>query len=338
MTEAAGRSPDLPTLESVAARAGVSRATASRVVNGSSAVSTRVRRAVEAAVAELGYLPNRAARSLATRRAGSVALIVSEPAELVLADPFLSSMIWAVGRALAGSDIEMVLKMVGSAAERAGLDRFLDGGPVDGVILVSFHDDHPPVRSVAQARFPAVVLGRPLRGASPDMAYVDADNAEGAARAVRHLAAGGRRRIATIAGPQEMAAGVDRLDGFRRELQGPPLVAFGDFTLHQGQAAMTELLDRAPDLDAVFAASDLMALGAIRALRASGRAIPDDVAVIGFDDAPPARLADPSLTTVRQPLKAMAQALVDSLLTQIGGGVAGSPVTLSPELVIRDSA
>ncbi|MEY9862687.1 DNA-binding LacI/PurR family transcriptional regulator [Catenulispora sp. GAS73] len=336
MSQAAGRGPDAPTLESVAARAGVSRATVSRVVNGSSVVSLGVRRAVEAAIAELGYRPNRAARSLATRRAGSVALIVSEPEELVLADPFLSSMIWAVGRALAGSDFEMVLKMVGNDAERAGLDRFLDGGTVDGVILVSFHDDHPPVRSVAQARFPAVVLGRSL--AARDMAYVDADNAGGAARAVRHLAAGGRRRIATIAGPQKMAAGFDRLDGVRRELQGPPLVAFGDFTLQRGQAAMDELLGRAPDLDAVFAASDLMALGAIRALHASGRAVPDDVAVIGFDDAPPARLADPSLTTMRQPLKDMARALVDGLLTQIGGGVAGSPVMLSPELVIRDSA
>ena len=336
MSEAAGRGPDVPTLESVAARAGVSRATVSRVVNGSSVVSPRVRRAVEAAIAELGYRPNRAARSLATRRAGSVALIVSEPEELVLADPFLSSMIWAVGQALAGSDIEMVLKMVGNDAQRAGLDRFLDGGTIDGAILVSFHDDHPPVRSVAQARLPAVVLGRPL--ASPDLAYVDADNADGAARAVRHLANGGRRRIATIAGPQKMAAGFDRLDGFRRELEGPLLAAFGDFTLQQGQTAMDELLDRAPDLDAVFAASDLMALGAIRALHASGRAIPDDVAVIGFDDAPPAKLADPSLTTIRQPLDAMAHALVDSLLTQIGGGVAGSPVMLSPELVVRDSA
>lgn len=325
-----------PTLESVAARAGVSRATVSRVVNGSAVVSPQVRHAVEAAIAELGYRPNHAARSLATRQTGSVALIVSEPEELVLADPFLSLMIWAVGQALAEADTEMVLKMVGSDAERAGLDRFVDGGHVDGAILVSFHDHHPPVRSVVRSRFPIVALGRPL--ASPDIAYVDADNAGGAARAVRHLVHGGRRRIATIAGPQETAAGIDRLDGFRREVPGEPLVAFGDFTLHQGEMAMAALLERAPDLDAVFAASDLMALGAMRALHASGRAIPDDVAVIGFDDAPPAKLADPALTTMRQPVDAMAQALVDSLLTQIGGGAIGSPVVLSPELVLRDSA
>ncbi|NUP48274.1 MAG: LacI family DNA-binding transcriptional regulator [Catenulispora sp.] len=336
MSQASGGGPGMPTLESVAAEAGVSRATVSRVVNGSQRVGPRAREAVEAAIAKLGYLPNRAARSLATRHSGSVALIISEPQELVLADPFLTAMIWAVGQALAEAGIEMVLKMAGSGAERARLDGFLRGGHVDGVILVSFHDDHPPLRFGTGAGSAVVLLGRPL--ALPDAAYVDADNAGGAAQAVRYLAAGGRRRIATIAGPQNMAAGLDRLDGYRREVEGPELVAFGDFTVDQGHAAMTALLEREPGLDAVFAANDLMALGAIRALRASGRRIPEDVAVIGFDDAPLALMAEPPLTTMRQPVEAMARALVDSVLTQIDGGVIGSPVVLAPELVVRESA
>lgn len=338
MSEATNRGRGMPTLEMIAAEARVSRATASRVVNGSTRVSPDARRAVEAAVAKLGYLPNRAARSLVTRLTGSVALVLSEPEELVLSDPFLTAVVRAVGHALANANTEMVLKIVGTDDERARLGRYLLGGDVDGVILASFHDDHPPIRSLTQTGFPAVLLGRPLGRGPSDTAYVDTDNVDGARQAVRHLRAGGRRRIATVTGPLDMAAGLDRLDGYRQELQGPGIVAFGDFTMRGGETATAALLDQAPDLDAVFAANDLMALGAIRVLRGAGRRIPDDVAVVGFDDDDLALLAEPPLTTIRQPVQAMARALVDSVLTQIGGGTVGPPVVLPPELVVRESA
>jgi DNA-binding LacI/PurR family transcriptional regulator len=334
-----------PTLEEVAALAGVSRATVSRVVNGSPRVSPAARDKVERAVAELGYVPNRAARSLVTKRADSVALVVSESETRFFSDPWFAVVARSVAVALSDTDMQLVLVVAQSdeqAAQRARLERFLLAGRVDGVVLVSLHGRDPLPRQLVAAGVPTVLVGRPVDDI--EVAYVDADNAGGATAAVRHLLERGRTRIATVAGPQDMSAGRDRLAGYQSALRAaglpvrPSLVAAADFSEEGGAEAMRALLAREPDLDAVFAASDLMATGALRALRAAGRLVPDDVAVVGFDDLPASQHTDPPLTTVRQALEDMGREAIRLLLATIAAQSPDPVVVLPTELVVRASS
>jgi DNA-binding LacI/PurR family transcriptional regulator len=330
-----------PTLDTVAAEAGVSRATVSRVINGSPRVSPEVKTAVETAITRLGYVPNRAARSLAMRRTDSIALVMREPDATVLADPYLGNIIIATSQALVGTGVQLVLVNAQNDAEHSRLADYVRSGHVDGVLLASMHDDDPLPRLLLEAGIPTVVGGRPQRHL-PGLSYVDVDNVGGAQMATEHLLGSGRRRIATIAGPQDMTAGADRLGGYRRALadagRKADRVAYGDFTRESGEQAMAALLSRHPDLDGVFVANDLMAVGALRALRAAGRTVPDDVAVVGYDDIEMARHTEPPLTTIHQPIIDQARTMTELLLTQIGGDPVGDPVVLPTELVERGSA
>jgi DNA-binding LacI/PurR family transcriptional regulator len=340
-----------PTLEQVAALAGVSRATVSRVVNGSPRVSPAVRAQVERAVAKLGYVPNRAARSLVTRRGDSVALVVSEPHARFFSEPFFAGMVRGVSAALAETAVQLLLLIAQDLPDRGRLERYVVGGHVDGVLLASLHADDPLPATLERAGVPAVLVGRPAgRGGpgrgGPGASYVDADNRGGARMAVDHLAALGRRRIAIITGGLDMGVGVDRLDGYRDGLAaagldggGGELEEAGDFTEEGGAAAMTRLLARpGRPVDAVFAASDLMAAGALRALRAAGRRVPDDVAVVGFEDSAVARYAQPPLTTVRQPIEEMGRQATRLLLAKVAGQAGGMHLVLDVELIVRASA
>ncbi|MCT2585312.1 LacI family DNA-binding transcriptional regulator [Actinophytocola sp. S1-96] len=330
-----------PTLDTVAAEAGVSRATVSRVINGSPRVSPEVKDAVESAIGRLGYVPNRAARSLAMRRTDSIALVMREPDATVLADPYLGNIIIATSQALVGTGVQLVLVNARNDAEHSRLADYVRSGHVDGVLLASMHDDDPLPRLLLDAGIPTVVGGRPQRH-MPGLSYVDVDNVGGAQLAAEHLLARGRRRIATIAGPQDMTAGADRLTGYQRAVAAAgrkaDRVAHGDFTRESGEQAMATLLSRHPDLDGVFVANDLMAMGALRALRAAGRAVPADVAVVGYDDIEMARHTEPPLTTIHQPVIDQARTMTELLLTQIGGDPVGEPVVLPTELVERGSA
>lgn len=330
------------TLDEVAALAGVSRATVSRVLNDSPSVSRKSRGRVERAIAELGYVPNRAARSLRTRRTELIALVFYEPEARVTSDPVLGGMIRGIGSALASTEFQPVLLMISNQAQHQRVERYLLGGHVDGALLVSMHGDDPLTHKLVQAGIPAVLSGRPM-GPTP-ISYVGADNRGGAREAVAYLLEQGRQRIATIAGPQEMCAGVDRLDGYHDALRSAgrtvegSLVELGDFTDEGGEQAMRRLLARDTGLDAVFAANDLMAVGALRALKASGRRIPDDVALVGFDDSVAARHCDPQLTTIRQPIEEQGRQMVQLLLAKIAGDVSGMGVILETGLVVRQSA
>ncbi|WP_233359036.1 LacI family DNA-binding transcriptional regulator [Thermomonospora amylolytica] len=328
-----------PTLEAVAARAGVSRATVSRVVNGSDTVKPEIRAAVLRAVEELGYVPNSAARSLVTQRTDSIGLVVSEPPSRVFSDdPFFSIVVRAVSQELENADKQVVLMLASSAAGHARVERYVAGGHVDGVILLSLHGSDPLPAALLRTGVPVVSHGRPVSTVRPP--YCDCDNVGGARAAVQHLVEKGRRRIATIAGPPDMTAGLDRLAGYREVVSGSDrrsLVAMGDFTRESGAAAMRQLLEDDPDLDAVFAASDLMAIGAMHTLRKAGRRVPDDVAVVGFDDIEAARYTDPPLTTIRHPIAEVAQAIVRMLLS-LEPGQRPEPVILPTELIVRDSA
>ncbi len=334
---------DAPTLEAVARRAGVSRATVSRAINGGVRVSPRARQAIERAIAELGYIPNRAARSLVTRRTDSVALVVPETGRKLVGDPFLTGALQGVTKGLAGTEFQLVLVIAQEAGDTARLLRYLRAGHVDGALVMSHHlEDHLPTE-LSKIGMRCVFLGRPLEPGDVQVPYVDVDNVGGARSATEHLIARGAKRIGTIAGPADMPAGVDRLQGWREALQAAGLphdaVATGDFTAESGASAMRTLLQRWPDLDAVFVASDLMATGAMNVLRESDRAIPDDVAVLGFDDSMLAPATVPPLTTVHQPVEQLGQRMAELLLAQLRGeAVAPGGEILPTELVIRASA
>ncbi|GAB1643342.1 LacI family DNA-binding transcriptional regulator [Krasilnikovia sp. MM14-A1259] len=332
-----------PTLEAVARRAGVSRATVSRVVNGSTTVAASIRDAVNQAVAELGYVPNQAARSLVTQRTESIALILPETASRVFSDDmFFPAVIRGVSTELEAADKQLVLMMAGSAASHDRVERYAMAGHVDGVMFASMHGADPLPGTLARLGIPVVCSGRPMSPTVNEVPYVDVDHFGGVAAAVRHLIGTGHRRIATIAGPQDMIAGVDRLAGYRAVLNEaglPEHVTTGDFTRESGVQAMHRLLTEDPELDAVFVASDLMAHGALQALREFGRRVPSDVAVIGFDDFEISRYSDPPLTTVRQPIVDMGRTMAKLMLALVDDRteVAGS-VVLPTELVVRDSA
>ncbi|MFE0099894.1 LacI family DNA-binding transcriptional regulator [Streptomyces sp. NPDC059009] len=345
-----------PTLEAVAVRAGVSRATVSRVVNGDEGVRDSLAEKVRAAVKELGYVPNRAARSLVTRRHDAVAVVIAEPETRVFADPFFALQLRGISKELTARDVQLVLLLTEGRADHERVGRYLAGGHVDGALVFSLHLDDPLPAIIEAAGVPTVFGGRPgwttETGAAPGAtgaagpSYVDVDNRGGAREAVRHLVALGRTRVAHITGALDQTSAADRLDGYRDVVgdAAPALVAHGDFTPAGGERAMRELLARAPELDAVFAANDLSAAGALRVLREHGRRVPQDVAVVGFDDMlPVAEQTDPPLTTVRQDIEEMGRLMAAQLLrrgrgtgTEEGAGPAG--VVLPTALVRRASA
>lgn len=331
-----------PTIEDVAAEAGVSRGTVSRVLNGGVNVSPAALAAVNKAIKQTGYVVNHHARSLVTQRSRSVAFILSEPQEKFFEDPNFPILLRGCTQALAEHDMPLLLSIAGTQEDRERVVRFIAAGHIDGALLVSTHAGNPVVDRLSGLGVPAVACGLPI-GHENDLAYVAVNEAEGARQATAHLARIGRRRIATVTGPMDTPGGRDRLEGYRDALrtaglaEDGALVAHGDYTQASGEAAMSELLEAVPDLDAVFVASDLMAVGAIDALNRAGRRVPDDVAVVGFDDSPAALSARPQLTTVRQPFRRISQEMVRLLLARLDGQEPAA-VILPTELVIRASA
>ncbi|MFF1895160.1 LacI family DNA-binding transcriptional regulator [Streptomyces sp. NPDC058206] len=334
-----------PTLEAVAARAGVSRATASRVVNGGAGVRQPLVDQVRKAVEELGYIPNHAARTLVTRRNGAVAVIIDEPEFRIFSDPFFSRQIRGISRELNVHDAQLVLLLVEGSGDFDRVTRYLAGGHVDGVLAFSLHTDDELPAVIRRFRVPTVYGGRPgTPGDASEHAvpYVDCDNRGGAHEAVRHLVSLGRRRIGHIAGPRDQTSALDRIDGYRDVLPDadPSLVVEGDFTVEGGARAMAELLERHPGLDAVFASNDLMASGALRVLGEHGRRVPEDVALVGFDDMEQvAEATDPPLTTVRQDVEGMGRLMVQLLMQRLNGeGEQPDSVITPTQLVRRASA
>lgn len=311
--------PSAPTLEAVAREANVSRATVSRVVNGSPKVSPEVVTAVNAAIAKLNYVPNRAARSLASRTSGAIALVVPEDITRFFGDPYFAAIVQGITRRLDESEYLLNL-LVASSDPTHKTMRYLRSGVIDGALVVSHHEGDD-LQRVADETLPIVFGGRPSRPG--DHIFVDVDNVEGGFIGTQHLTSIGRRRIGTIAGPLDMPAGVDRLEGFRRALDeaGMPTDAVenADFTVAGAVSATRRLLDRVPDLDAIFVASDLMATGTLAVLRERGRSVPGQVAVVGFDDSPAATASAIPLTTVHQPSEQMGFEMADLLLRRLDG-------------------
>jgi DNA-binding LacI/PurR family transcriptional regulator len=337
-TEAPASAPaGTPTLETVAALAGVSRSTVSRVINDSPKVTPEALTAVNAAIEKLGYVPNRAARMLASRRTHSIALVIPENTAKFFADPYFASVIQGAAMHLSSTEYTLTL-LIASETDSEKTRRYLQGGNVDGALVLSHHSDDRSYIALSR-QLPVVFAGRVATtdgGVAP--VYVDVDNVAAARSVVELLIASGRRHIATIAGPTNMTAGLDRLAGWKSVMTdaGLPtdLVEHGDFTPASGAAAMERLLARGEPIDGLFAASAQMADGALSVLRQRGLVVPRDLGVVTFDDDYFAERATPPLTTVNQDEGVVGRAIAEVLIRSIEGEDVPR-ITIMPTRVIN---
>jgi LacI family transcriptional regulator len=327
-------------LEQIAKLSGVSRSTASRVINNDPNVSRDTRENVLRVVRLMNYVPNAAARGLARGRTQVIGLVIPAGVASLFSDPHFAIFIQGVSSACAAHGHAVMLWLAEPNYERRQIHQISHGGVIDGVIVTSTFNNDPLVNELSQSQRPFVVVGR--RPHDWQTTSVDVDNSGGARAAVRHLLRLGRRRIATITGSQDLIEGVDRLNGYLTALGeyscpiNQDLIVDGGFSEHGGYLAMQRLLLQRPD--AVFAASDIMAIGALRAIRDAGWRVPDDVALVGFDDTPLAARTDPPLTVIRRSTRQLGQLAVELLLEIIDyPETAPQCVVLPTELVVRAS-
>lgn len=327
------------TLEDIAKRAGVSRATVSRVINGELNVREQTRMQVMDIIQQSNFQPNIAARSLAAGRTNVIGLVIPAGVSAIFTDPYFPYLIQSVSLACNAKDYSTMLWLAEPEFERRMMRQILHSGLLDGVIVSSMLMEDPIVLALNGSHKPFVLFGR---HPNLDVNYIDAENVRGGYEATLHLIQLGHKRIATITGPQNMIAGYDRFEGYRKALEGrgfailPELIAEGDFSEASGYIATQRLLAANPT--AIFVASDTMAEGAIRALRDAGLRVPQDVAVVGFDDMPDASRTNPPLTTIRQPTRQMGALAVNTLIDIIQNpGEHKRHIILPIELVIRES-
>ena len=329
------------TLEDIGRLAGVSRSTVSRVVNDQDSVSPEVRQRVQSVIAQTGFIPNVAARSLASNRSGVIGLVIPSRVHALFQDPYFGRLIQGISAASndAGQTLSLFLFQTESEEERL-YPRVVSSGLVDGVILTASRMGDPLMESLMDSTMPFVVIGRPD---VPDrVSYVDADNVDGARQAARHLCGLGHTRIGYVGAPLSTSAGVDRLEGFREGLAAcgaeldPDLRADGLFSEQSGYEAMHKIYKNRPE--AVFVASDTMAMGVLRALRELGASVPQDICLVSFDGLPSAETSTPALTTVSQPITQTGVRAVELLLGLVRGDLAGPVAEVMPtKLMVRDS-
>jgi LacI family transcriptional regulator len=309
------------TIERIAELTEVSRSTVSRVLNNHPNVRSNVRMRVLKVMHDYNYTPHAAARSLAGSRTDTINLLVPRTAGVVFAEPFFSSIIESVAETCSKLGYFLMLSMITPEMEQSFYHRVLRGRHIDGVILASHDIDDPILPLLIKDRVPLVLIGS--HPYLQTVSCIDAENREGARQAVAHLIGLGHSRIGAITGPLQMEAAIARRNGYKQALLeagipiNPTLIAHGDFTQESGYRAMQRLLLTEPRPTAVFAASDLMADGALRAIREAGLVVPDDLALVGFDDSPLAQYSNPPLTSIRQPLAEMGSTAVQTLIDQI---------------------
>jgi LacI family transcriptional regulator len=337
----ANQMPSL-TLEDIARQTGVSRSTVSRVINNQPNVSEKVRKKVLNAIHKTGFHPHAAARALASQHSSTIGLILPHSVSFFFTDPYYAFITKGIAQACNQHDYTLALFLVGSKDdEKSIFPRVSRKGLLDGVLVQSgHHGDQEIIGRMIDAQMPVVVLGRPFR--SDNVTYVDIDNINASYIAVNHLIRLGRKRIGTIYGPAASTVGLDRKEGYRKALYengiqvDKSLMVEGDFTEASGYLAMQKLISTKPD--AIFAASDAMAIGAIRAVREMGLRVPDDIAFVGFDDLPMATISNVQLTTVRQPVVQFGIRAVEALLDQIeNDDKQPHRIIMDTELIIRET-
>jgi len=331
------------TLEEVAQLAGVSRSTVSRVINDHPSVRPETRERVWQAIRQSGYQPHAVARSLVTSRTQIIGMIIPETVTTLFTDPFFPLLLRGATEACNAYHYQLLLSLFNDSVDREEMyQRVLRRGYLDGVIVASASLNDPLVPALLRDRIPFISVGR---YPNEKVHYIDVDNLGGAQMAVEHLIRLGYQRIATITGPLDMVSGQDRLEGYRQALKAhripveEELIVEGDYTENGGMVAMQRLLPAAPE--AVFVASDMMAIGALKALRQAGWQVPQDIALVSFDDVPIASAIEPALTTIRQPIERMGSMAVEMLLNRLessaGEEAPAHRIILPTELVIRAS-
>jgi LacI family transcriptional regulator len=328
-----------PTIADVARSLGISKATVSRALNARGGVDPATRERVLASAAQLGYVASSTARALSHGRSNCLGLLVPS-----LTWPWMLEVVRGVADVVERSVYSLMLYTTarGPDSERAFVSQVIPSGGIDGVILVVPDGMLPYVGRLAARGLPVVVIDD--RGQHPEFPAVATTNRDGGHAATRHLVDSGRRRITMINGPVEYGCNRERLDGYRQALGEagigfePDLVEIGDFTEEGGARAAARLLASGRAFDAVFAANDLMAMGAMRRLREAGRRVPDDVAIVGFDDIPAASQTHPPLTTVRQPLYEMGRAATEMVMAAVRGDAIERRVELPTSLIVRGSS
>lgn len=333
---------DTLNLEDIARLSGVSRSTVSRVINNSPNVREETRERVLRIIDEHNYSPNVVARSLVTQRMRVLGIYIPYFVSDVFSDPYFPMLLQAITTRANERDYDVMLWLRGQNAPPSFLHRrVVDNRLTDGLILTSTELHDALLDTLLERNRPYVLNGRPWHHADV-INYVDAANRQGAQQAIEHLLRLGRQRIATITGRTDISSGYDRLAGYRDVLKrrgleiNDRLIFKGDFTEASGYIGMRALLQHQPD--AVFVASDGMATGALRALREAGVRVPDDIAVVGFDDMPFATMSEPQLTTVRQPVQRLGYLATEGLIGLLEGTITPPyQVSLPTQLVIRES-
>lgn len=330
------------TIEEIARMAGVSRSTVSRVLNNHPSVRSQVRERVLGVIREQDYAPNAAARSLASNRSRVISLVIPRSAAQIFSDPFFPLIIQGISEAAAAMGYFLMLSMLTAEMEHGFYNQVLRGRHVDGVLIVSSDIDDPLLPLLMRDQTPLVLIGRhPYLGG---LDWVDVDNREGGRLATAHLIGLGHRRIGTITGPLGMVAGLDRRDGYKQALSeagitiDPALIVEGDFTQESGYRAMKRLLSLPAPPRAAFIASDAMAFGALRATNEAGLRVPEDLAIVGYDNVPMSAYTTPPLTTVAQPIIELGVAAVQALVRQLEPAPQPGPLARLPaRLVVRAS-
>lgn len=329
------------TIEDIARLASVSRSTVSRVLNSHPGVSPTVRQRVQQVIRDKNYAPKAAARSLASSHTDTIGLLIPRSAAVSLGDPFIESMIQSIFEASAQQGYFAMLAMLTADMEHDFYDRILRSRHFDGVIMFSSDIDDPILPLLIKDGGPMVLIGR--HPYFQNVRSVDVENREGARDAVAHLISLGHRRIGVVNGQMQMEAAQARRDGYKQALleAGIGIDAelmvdgfYSDVAAHQ---AMLKLLDLYQPPTAVFAASDSMAIGALNAIVSRGLRVPDDIALVGYDDLPIAAIATPPLSTVHQPVSEMGAHAVRVLVEQIRGQGPATSVRLLAHLVVRES-
>jgi DNA-binding LacI/PurR family transcriptional regulator len=327
------------TYSEIAREAGVSEATVSRVLNGDPRVNPERAAKVQEVVEKLGYKRHRAAAALASGRSNLIAIVIDDDLS-VFSDPFWATISSGVSRVLMQNELQTLLLVASVDSVDGPVAHYLQGGEVDGAIFFQLHKE-TLVKRLAKQGMPVVISGTPH--GSSDFVYVDSDNFGGALQATKHLMAQGCTKVATITGDTVATAGNQRLEGFlqayreRGTVANKNLIAHGDYSFESGKEQMRQLLSRNLGVDGVFAANDLMAIGAIAAIEEAGLSVPDHIKVVGFDDSIMAQTSRPSITSVRQDIVRLGETLGELMIRKLNGEDI-EPVILPTELVIRESA